>query len=173
LAAERGHEVVVKLLLSEDNVDPESKDEHGRTPLSSAVGAGEKTVMKPPFAKGWTYPGCEDHYGQTPLSRAAANVSWPTSKGYEAVVELLLVKDGVDRDSEDNEGRTPLSWAAWSGYGAAVKVLLAKDGVDPDSKDEDGGGAATSRRTAFTQTARMNTVERRFTQIIRFSVFSI
>lgn len=46
------------------------------------------------------------------------------------MVELLLVKDGVDSDSKDNKGRTRLSWAAWSGYGVVVKMLLAKDGVN-------------------------------------------
>jgi ankyrin repeat protein len=29
-----GHEAVVKLLLAEDGVDPDSKDRYGQTPLS-------------------------------------------------------------------------------------------------------------------------------------------
>ena len=33
----------------------------------------------------------------------------------EAVVRLLLVKDGVNPDSKDNNGQTPLSWAAGEG----------------------------------------------------------
>ncbi|KAL2004632.1 hypothetical protein VTN00DRAFT_3368, partial [Thermoascus crustaceus] len=44
---------------------------------------------------------------------------------------------GVDPNSKDNTGRTPLSWAASHGQGAVVQLLLEK-GVDPDSKDEDG-----------------------------------
>jgi len=58
--------------------------------------------------------------------------------GNEAVVKLLLTKDGVDPDSKDNTDRTPLWWAARSGREAVVKLLLAKDGVDPDSKDKYG-----------------------------------
>jgi ankyrin repeat protein len=49
--------------------------------------------------------------------------------GYVAVVELLLAKDGIDRnfkDDEGGEGDTPLSKAAGYGHEAVVKLLLAK-----------------------------------------------
>ena len=49
--------------------------------------------MKPLFATECVYPDSKDPYGQASLSRAAANVSWPTSKMYEAVVEQLLVEE--------------------------------------------------------------------------------
>jgi ankyrin repeat protein len=51
------------------------------------------------------------------------------------VVKLLLDKEGVDPDSKDSSGKTPLSWAAEKGHEAVVKMLLDKEGVDPDSKD--------------------------------------
>jgi ankyrin repeat protein len=58
--------------------------------------------------------------------------------GHEAVVKLLLSKDGVNPDFKDDNGRTSLSWAAGNGHEAVVKLLLSKDGVDPDSKNDNG-----------------------------------
>jgi ankyrin repeat protein len=60
---------------------------------------------------------------------------WAAGNGREAVVRQLLAKDGVDPDSKDCVGRTPLSLAASNGHEAVVRQLLAMDGVDPDSKD--------------------------------------
>ena len=132
-AAGKGHEAVVKLLLAQDGVDPDSKDtEYGQTPLSWAAGNGHEAVVKLLLAQDGVDPDSKDtEYGQTPLSWAAGN-------GHEAVVKLLLAQDGVDPDSKSNGGRTPLSWAAGKGHEAVVKLLLAQDGVDPDSKDTGG-----------------------------------
>ena len=41
-------------------------------------------------------------------------------------MELLLAKDGVDPDSNDNDSRTPLSLAAEKGRETVVKLLLKK-----------------------------------------------
>jgi ankyrin repeat protein len=43
----------------------------------------------------------KDTSGRTPLS-------WIAESGYEAVIKLLLANDGVNPDSKDNGGRTPL-----------------------------------------------------------------
>jgi len=59
--------------------------------------------------------------------------------GHEAVVKLLLAKDGDDMDPKDSAyGRTLLWWAAENGQEAVVRLLLAKDGVDVNSEDSDG-----------------------------------
>lgn len=41
------------------------------------------------------------------------------------MVMLLLDMDGVDPDSKDKSGRTPLSWAAGNGSEAVVKLPRA------------------------------------------------
>ncbi|KAJ0125711.1 Peptidase M20 domain-containing protein 2, partial [Fusarium oxysporum f. sp. albedinis] len=48
----------------------------------------------------------------------------------DGVVKLLLAKEGVDPESKDNNGCTPLSRAALHGNDTVVKLLLAKDGVN-------------------------------------------
>jgi ankyrin repeat protein len=131
LAAENGHEAVVKLLLSKDSVDPDTKDKHGWTPLLWAAANGHKAVAKLLLAEDGVNPDPKNNYGQTPLSWAAAN-------GHKAMIKLLLAEDGVDPDPKDKHGWTPLLWAAVDGHEAVVKLLLAEDGVDPDPKDKHG-----------------------------------
>jgi ankyrin repeat protein len=52
------------------------------------------------------------------------------------VVKLLMEK-GVNPNSKDCRGCTPLSYATWNDHEAVVKLLLEK-GVDPDPTDRDG-----------------------------------
>jgi ankyrin repeat protein len=55
---------------------------------------------------------------------------------HRAVVRLLLEK-GVDVESRDTEGRTPLWLAVRNGHEAVVRLLLEKS-VDVDSKNAEG-----------------------------------
>jgi ankyrin repeat protein len=52
------------------------------------------------------------------------------------VVKLLL-EEGVELETKDNNGLTPLSYAAAQGHEATVKLLLEK-GAELDSKDKYG-----------------------------------
>jgi len=126
LAAEKGHEAVVKLLL-EKGANIESITGGGRTPLSWAAEKGHEAVIKLLLEKGANIES-KGIYGRTPLS-------WAAEKGHEAVVKLLLEK-GVSIESTVNS-RTPLSWAAKEGHEAVVKLLLEK-GANIESKDLDG-----------------------------------
>jgi ankyrin repeat protein len=63
---------------------------------------------------------------------------WAAPKGHERVVELLLQK-GVDPDSKDKFGQSPLLWAAANGHEAVVQLLLASDKFDPNSVDAHAG----------------------------------
>lgn len=65
----------------------------------------------------------DDQKGCTPLSYAAEG-------GHKAVVELLLVQQGVNPNSKTTEeGYTPLWYAAQMGL---VELLLAQPGIDLD-----------------------------------------
>ena len=123
LAAENGHEAVVKLLLAEDGVDINSKDRYGWTPLSWAVKYKYEVVIKLLLAKDGVDINAKDGLGRTPLSLAAGN-------GHAAVIKLLLAEEGVDINSKSSDSRTPLLLAIENKHEAAVKLLLSKDGVD-------------------------------------------
>jgi ankyrin repeat protein len=74
-------------------------------------------------------PNFKDSHNRTPLSYAAEN-------GREAVVKLLLTKNGLDLNSTDAiYGQTPLSLAAEKGHEEVVRLLLANDGVNLNPKD--------------------------------------
>ena len=112
--------------LGEDDVEADSKDGYGQTPLSWAARRGHEAVVKLLVEKGVDLDS-KDRHGRTPLSYAVGN-------GHEVVVELLVEK-GVDLDTKDRHGRTLLSWAAENGREVVVKQLIEK-GVDLDSKSD-------------------------------------
>jgi ankyrin repeat protein len=127
LAAARGHEQVVMLLL-ESGAELDDEDSEGTTPLSLAIANGHEAVVKLLLEKGAKLD-YKDSDGKMPLLLAAAN-------GHEAVVKLLL-ESGAELDDEDSEGTTPLSLAAANGHEGIVKLLLEK-GAKLDSEDSDG-----------------------------------
>ena len=112
----------MELLLAKGEVDPNSKDNGGRTPLSRAAEKGRGAVVALLLAKGRVDPDSKDSESRTPLALAAGS-------GYKEVVELLLAKD--------NYSRTLLSRAAANGHKEVVELLLTKSGVDPNSGDSD------------------------------------
>jgi ankyrin repeat protein len=128
LAAFNGHDVIIRLLLAVGNVDVESKDRDGRTPLSWAAENGHEAVVRLLLATGNVHVESKDRDDRTPLSWAAGN-------GHEAVVRLLLATGNVDVESKDMLGWTPLLWAAENGHEAVVRLLLAAGNVDVESKD--------------------------------------
>ena len=102
----------MKLLLAIGTVDLDSKDKNGRTPLLWVI------VYR---------------HEDTGLYSSRAEKKQRRQR-QEAVVRLLLAKDGVNPNLKDSNCRTLLSWAAENGHKAMVSLLLAKAGVDPDCK---------------------------------------
>ncbi len=135
-ATKNGHEAVVKLLVSQDNVAVNSQDQHGKTPLSLAAEYGYEAVVKLLLSRDDVAINSQDNCGRTPLSYAA-------EKGHEAVVKLLLSRGDVTADSRDNCGRTPLLHAAEKGHEAVVKLLLSRDDVKVNSRNIYGRGPLT------------------------------
>ena len=130
-AAEEGHEAVVRLLLSRDDVAADSRDSLGQKPLSWAAKAGHEAVVRLLLSRDDVVADWPNFWGRTPLSLAA-------KEGHEAIVRLLLSRDDVAVDTRDNEGRTSLSWAAKAGHEAVVRLLLSRDDAAVDSRDNEG-----------------------------------
>ena len=72
-AARKGRGAAVELLLAEDGVDPDSKDDNGRTPLSRAAEYGQGDVVRLFRVQDGADLGSKDNNGRTPLSRATRN----------------------------------------------------------------------------------------------------
>jgi hypothetical protein len=60
------------------------------------------------------------------------------SFGLAGIVQVLLASGGIDADSKDKYGQTPLRFAAENGHERVVQLLLAHKGIDANSKDEGG-----------------------------------
>jgi ankyrin repeat protein len=157
-AAENGHEVMVKQLLSKGHIDInfyariplllaarngheatvrlllevganiESKNKYGQTPLLYAAIDGHEAIVRLLLEEGADIES-KGKYGQTPLSCAAIN-------GHKAIVRLLL-EEGSNIELKSKSGQTPLAYAARNGHEATVQLLLEK-GANIESKSKSG-----------------------------------
>ena len=131
IAAERGYEKVVKLLLERNDVDPNSWDVYQRSPVSYAVEEGHEKIAEVLLKRNDVEADSKDNENKSPLL-------WAAGIGHKAVVKLLLKRNDVEADSRDEKNRSPLSWAAAEGHEAVVGLLLERDDVDVDSVDTQG-----------------------------------
>jgi ankyrin repeat protein len=153
-AAERGDHLMVKELLKDDTLDPNSKY-NDCTPLFWAVKTYLKiwergqhrltkyyTVVELLLKDPRVDPNCGDSDDRTPLSHAA-------ECGQDKLVELLLKNKHIDLDSADEGGRTPLSWAMKCFENnpfmklkdqdcRVVNLLLDQGTADSNSRDNQG-----------------------------------
>lgn len=121
--AQAGRWVDVVALLKDQGVQPDFRDEQGRTVLTLAAHAGELSAVRGLIAQG-ADPDRIGAQGKTPLGMAA----W---RGHELVVrELLFV--GADVHRVDARGQTPLHLAAQMGQ-VRVMAMLLRAGASVDA----------------------------------------
>lgn len=114
------------------NIQSDIRPCDGTTILHIASKSGLLSVVSVFVKSGDSYDiDRRDSLGWTPLCHAA-------SKGYEAIVRLLLDTSNVDADPKDTNGRTPLSLAAENGHETIVKLLIGVAEVEVDYKDKSG-----------------------------------
>ncbi|UXI23316.1 orphan G-protein coupled receptor 40 [Sarcoptes scabiei] len=130
LAAQSGHENVVRLLLNSKGVQVAAPTEvAGTIPMHLAAQGGHLLVAGLLISRTSDQLHRADKYGRTPLHLAA-------SFGHRDMVSLLLGQ-GANINSQDNRGWSPLHYAARHGFLEVVQ-LLVDSGADPGLVSKEG-----------------------------------
>lgn len=125
LAAERGEERIVKLLLAK--VELQALCHRDQTALHSCAWGGSASVLKLLLRHG-SNVNSRDEDGNTPLHVAART-------GFEGVVKLLLGVPAISINAKGYCGLTPLHYAALNGH-EAITRLLVTHGAEVDSRSD-------------------------------------
>lgn len=145
-AAIKGDTSAVKTLLDHD-VNANSRDPDGRTPLTEAAYYGHTEIVKllldhdaDVFARkahGETaYDMAASHQDIAEMIKREMDLLEAAAKGDSKLVKELLDK-GAYVNVRDPDGRTPLTEAVWNNNVELVRLLLAR-GANPNAKKNDG-----------------------------------
>jgi ankyrin repeat protein len=133
LAAQRGHDAIVELLLAADNVDPNVGDRESTMPLHWACAMGHVSVVRQLLARDSidvNAHGTIDGYRETPLMMA-------TRKRSVEVLEALLARDDLDLNIGNDFGEHVLGLAVSQGHVDTMKLLLNHPDIDPNFVEGD------------------------------------
>lgn len=104
VAAEKGAESVVKLLLHSDQLHPNPTDSSGQTPLFLAASSGHEKIVKHLIGINAVNANKKNNKQQAPIHVALEN-------GHNRVCEVLIESGGVNINEKDHSDRTPLHLA--------------------------------------------------------------
>lgn len=123
IAARKGRDRMVEVLLEQEDADCDEKDSDGRTPLMHAVIEGHDAVARVLVAHG-------AHVGEVDRDARSA-LHWAALRRREDMLRMLLERrdssvegDHVDVDAYDDAGWTPLHTAIHQDFEAGVRMLL-------------------------------------------------
>ena len=120
---------MVKALLDRNDVNPNTVNQLGQTPLCTAACTGDEGVVKMLLDRNDVNPNTVNQHGQTPLFIAARD-------GHERVVKTLLERVDVKSDMADLASQTALSQALKGGHEAIVKLLSEHRNSIPSSSGD-------------------------------------
>ncbi|KAF4954352.1 hypothetical protein FSARC_12149 [Fusarium sarcochroum] len=166
-ASYRGHERIIKLLL-ENGADVNAQSEEYGNPLQAASIGGHNKIIELLLEKGADIHAQGGVHGnalqaatyrrhdktvELLLEKGAdvkgENNPWVTDsislslslavmKGMEGVIRAFIDTSGMEIDSRDENGESPLSLAAKAGHKGVVKMFLGTGKVHVDSRDMNG-----------------------------------
>ncbi|KPM37681.1 hypothetical protein AK830_g8896 [Neonectria ditissima] len=119
IAAQQGHEGVVRALLLRSRTDPNGRDSEGRTPLMHAIIEGHSRTVAALVTRGALIG-----HGDPDEHNALHYAAW---YGHEEVLRVLLqacAPDGPEINACGSTGWTPLHIATAWGFEAGVLMLL-------------------------------------------------
>ena len=133
LAVKSGHNAIVEMLLATADIDPNIGDYYNRLPLHHACMRRHVSIVKQLLARDDVDVNALGFsLSETPLLIACDNEWRISDKPGEEIANLLLNKAGIDVNSTDTEGDTPLMLAAQYGKMSVLKSLLARNDLDPN-----------------------------------------
>ncbi|KAI5782441.1 ankyrin repeat-containing domain protein [Pyronema domesticum] len=130
LAARFGRTEVLKVLLERDDVEIDSKNKDGWTPLSFAVYNARKDITERLLEKGADV-NTQDRWGQTPLMRSFSDFTGIgcTPDEYDPafeIMKLLLAQPNIDVNLKDEDGDSALSLAIINKF-SKMKEILSRE----------------------------------------------
>ena len=130
-AAYRGHEDVVRLLMTREDVNPNVRDHSGKTPLMMAIGNQHIAIVQRLLAYEYVEINAKDYWGSSALTHAM-------QLGQDGISKLLLACDNIDINPKDNGGQTPLMLAVTFGNEETRRLLLARRDIQVNERDDEG-----------------------------------
>lgn len=131
-AAGKGQEGVVQLLLQCSGIVVDTQDKRGRTPLSWAAGGGHEAVVE--LLIKWAKDLESSTEKRLRRYKEATPLEFAMEFKAKQYVISRLAQYGLDIDTPDDDGRTPLSWAAGNGH-RLVAAVLVELGADVEAED--------------------------------------
>ncbi|KAJ7600115.1 ankyrin repeat-containing domain protein [Mycena floridula] len=122
---------LMKLLLHQEGVDPESQDEHLRTALSYSAEHGHLEVVQVLLELQVIHPDLPDKNGRTPFIHACHH-------GHVDIVQPFLDRHDVNHNLRDCNGWTVLFHAVDQEHLDVAQLLLKHDDIQPDIPDHTG-----------------------------------
>lgn len=128
-ASQRGHFEIVKMLLRFTALNVNAQDHIGNTALHEACRNGHKNIVEMLLRRG-ARPSVRNRYGTEPIHDAAVSVVQE-----HTIVQLLLNK-GINKNSLDNDSRTPLHILCKQQHNIECAQLLLIEGANANIQDK-------------------------------------